>query len=234
MSLIVLIGPQAVGKMTIGKELEKRINGKLLFNHQTLDLYANFLGYTEEAFSLSDQTRFNLFEAFVNNKETNPTDSIIFTVMIDFDGKYDIAFLEKLKMTVTIIDLNQPDFKEQIKASDIIFVAGGNTFYLLQELRRSGADKLIEEHINSGKLYIGESAGSIIMSPDTDYIKEMDEPEKAPQLKSTAAFNFVDIYPLPHMDNEYMKEAAQIILEKYQDKLLLHPLNDDEVILVKK
>lgn len=105
MSLIVLIGPQAVGKMTIGKELEKRINGKLLFNHQTLDLYANFLGYTEETFSLSDQTRFNLFEAFVNNKETNPTDSIIFTVMIDFDGKYDIAFLEKIAQ----IFLNQQE-----------------------------------------------------------------------------------------------------------------------------
>ena len=145
-----------------------------------------------------------------------------------------LALLEKLKMTVTIIDLNHPTFKEQIKVSDIIFVAGGNTFYLLQELRRSGADQLIEEHINSSKLYIGESAGSIIMAPDIDYIKEMDEPEKAPQLKSTAAFNFIESYPLPHMDNEYMGEAAKIILEKYQGKLPLHPLNDDEVILVKK
>ena len=145
-----------------------------------------------------------------------------------------LALLEKLKMTVTIIDLNHPTFKEQIKVSDIIFVAGGNTFYLLQELRRSGADQLIEEHINSSKLYIGESAGSIIMAPDIDYIKGMDEPEKAPQLKSTVAFNFIESYPLPHMDNEYMGEAAKIILEKYQGKLPLHPLNDDEVILVKK
>ncbi|MDT2813841.1 Type 1 glutamine amidotransferase-like domain-containing protein [Vagococcus carniphilus] len=177
-------------------------------------------------------------EPFVNDSLENKTVAFFDTAsqVEEYSEFKDeaLALLEKLKMTVTIIDLNQPDFKEQIKASDIIFVAGGNTFYLLQELRRSGADKLIEEHINSGKLYIGESAGSIIMSPDTDYIKEMDEPEKAPQLKSTAAFNFVDIYPLPHMDNEYMKEAAQIILEKYQDKLLLHPLNDDEVILVKK
>ncbi|MDT2850039.1 Type 1 glutamine amidotransferase-like domain-containing protein [Vagococcus carniphilus] len=177
-------------------------------------------------------------EPFVNDSLENKTVAFFDTAsqVEEYSEFKDeaLALLEKLKMTVTIIDLNQPDFKEQIKVSDIIFVAGGNTFYLLQELRRSGADQLIEEHINSGKLYIGESAGSIIMSPDIDYIKEMDEPEKAPQLKSTAAFNFVDIYPLPHMDNEYMKEAAQIILEKYQDKLLLHPLNDDEVILVKK
>ena len=33
MSLIVLIGAQAVGKMTVGKALEKQLDAKLLFNH---------------------------------------------------------------------------------------------------------------------------------------------------------------------------------------------------------
>ncbi|EFQ15387.1 hypothetical protein UCU_00869 [Enterococcus faecalis EnGen0247] len=46
MSLIVLIGAQAVGKMTVGKALEKQLDAKLLFNHQTIDLFANYLGYT--------------------------------------------------------------------------------------------------------------------------------------------------------------------------------------------
>lgn len=57
MSLIVIIGPQAVGKMTVGKALEERINGKLLYNHQTIDLFAYFLGYIEHSFRLSDLTR---------------------------------------------------------------------------------------------------------------------------------------------------------------------------------
>ena len=39
MSLIVLIGAQAVGKMTVGKALEKQLDAKLLFNHQTIDLF---------------------------------------------------------------------------------------------------------------------------------------------------------------------------------------------------
>ncbi len=43
MSLIVLIGAQAAGKMTVGKELEKRLDAKLLFNHQTIDLLRTFL-----------------------------------------------------------------------------------------------------------------------------------------------------------------------------------------------
>lgn len=96
MSLIVLIGAQAVGKMTVGKELEKKIDGKLLFNHQTIDLYANFLGYNSLTFDLSDQTRKNLFTAFVKNKGNNTTSSIIFTVLIGFDQPDDIAFLNEI------------------------------------------------------------------------------------------------------------------------------------------
>ena len=61
MSLIVLIGAQAVGKMTVGKALEKQLDAKLLFNHQTIDLFANYLGYTERAFQLSDSVRKGLF-----------------------------------------------------------------------------------------------------------------------------------------------------------------------------
>lgn len=96
MALIVLIGSQAVGKMTVGKELEKQIDGKLLFNHQTLDLFADFLGYSKDAFLLSDRTRKELFKAFVNNPETNTTKIIIFTVVIDFDSAYDIEFLQDI------------------------------------------------------------------------------------------------------------------------------------------
>ncbi len=96
MSLIVLIGAQAVGKMTVGKELEKRIDGKLLYNHQTIDLFANFLDYTKETFRLSDLTRKELFKAFVKNKEHNRTAAIIFTVMIGFDEPYDRKFLKDI------------------------------------------------------------------------------------------------------------------------------------------
>lgn len=96
MALIVLIGSQAVGKMTVGKELEKQIDGKLLFNHQTLDLFADFLGYSKDAFLLSDRTRKELFKAFVNNPETNTAKTIIFTVVIDFDSTYDIEFLQDI------------------------------------------------------------------------------------------------------------------------------------------
>ncbi len=78
-----------------GQELEKRLDAKLLFNHQTIDLFANFLGYSPAAFALSNQTRIELFKAFVHNEANNTTKSIIFTVLIDFDQSSDLAFYKR-------------------------------------------------------------------------------------------------------------------------------------------
>ncbi|WP_313508824.1 hypothetical protein [Enterococcus sp.] len=96
MSFIVLIGAQATGKMTVGRELEKRIDGKLLFNHQTLDIFAGYLGYIPQTFALSNQLRLDLFQSFVDNIPNNPVKSIIFTVLIYFDQAEDIAFLHQI------------------------------------------------------------------------------------------------------------------------------------------
>lgn len=96
LSLIVLIGAQAVGKMTVGRALEKEIKGKLLYNHQTIDIFSNFLGYTRQTFQLSDQLRKMIFQAFVSNRDTNPVEHLIFTVMIDFSSESDLTFLSDI------------------------------------------------------------------------------------------------------------------------------------------
>lgn len=77
MSLIVLIGAQAVGKMTVGKALEKQLDAKLLFNHQTIDLFANYLGYTERAFQLSDSVRKGLFSGLCRKSSHKYNKNII-------------------------------------------------------------------------------------------------------------------------------------------------------------
>lgn len=101
MDLILIVGPQAVGKMTVGRELEKRVNAKLLFNHETIDLFARFLNYTKETFRLSELVRRELFQSFVENEETNATEGIIFTVVIAFENETDWGVLRKWTDTFT-------------------------------------------------------------------------------------------------------------------------------------
>lgn len=141
------------------------------------------------------------------------------------------AFID-LGLTVNNVTLLDTDIEETINKSDFIYVAGGNTFYLMQELRKSGVDKLIERHIAEGKIYIGESAGSIIMAPHIEYIKEMDDITAAPELIDYTGFNIISEYPLPHVGNKYLNEAVENIKRLYSSSLSLHLFTDEEVFII--
>lgn len=47
MDIVIIVGPQAVGKMTVGEELEKRTGLKLFHNHMTIDLILRFMTWEE-------------------------------------------------------------------------------------------------------------------------------------------------------------------------------------------
>ena len=121
MEFILITGPQAVGKMTIGLELEKMMDAKLLFNHQTIDLFANILGYTPKAFELSEMARLELFKTFVENQETNPTNGLIFTAVVAFDLESDweivkncVSIFTQAQATVYFIEL-ESKVEERLK-----------------------------------------------------------------------------------------------------------------------
>ena len=144
--------------------------------------------------------------------------------------------LEKLGMIVDELELStatRTEIEAKIRGNDYIYVSGGNTFFLLQEMKKTGADKIIKDEIASGKIYIGESAGSMILSPDIEYSKEMDDRKKAPELKDTSALSVIDFYPLPHYTNFPFKKAVEKIITQYQDKITLQPISNSQVILVK-
>ncbi|MGG0626322.1 Type 1 glutamine amidotransferase-like domain-containing protein [Bacillus altitudinis] len=141
----------------------------------------------------------------------------------------------QLEMSVETVQLPEQTVQEItqiIGKNDVIYVSGGNTFYLLQELRKHGLDRVLKEEIGKGKLYIGESAGSIIMAPSIEYISLMDDQEKALELSSFKGFDEINSYPVPHINNPYLGEAAQHIIEKDQNTLSLCPLTDEQVLLV--
>src|SRR5690606_8343282 len=76
------------------------------------------------------------------------------------------AFIE-LGIFVDVLNIEQKteqELPQTFSQNDFIYVSGGNTFYLLQQRRRSRADRLISAQIKNGNLSIGPSAGSIILS----------------------------------------------------------------------
>ena len=142
---------------------------------------------------------------------------------------------EKLGMIVDVLDVSvasEEEIKEKLIKNDFIYVSGGNTFYLLQELKRTKADKLIIEQVENGKLYIGESAGSVIVAPNIEYIKGMDSVKKAPNLENFEALNLVDFYPVPHCADFPFSKVAQKIISTYAQELNLLAINNKQAIIV--
>ncbi len=162
-----------------------------------------------------------------------PTASLVEEVRFYVDD--DRKAFEELGIIVEELEITtaSPDkISEILNRNDYIFVSGGNTFYLLQELRRKGADILITEQIRAGKLYIGTSAGSIILCPDIEFVKEMDYNHTAPELQSFTGLNIVDFYILPHYLDFPFEEITQNIVKKYGKKLDLRPISNKQVITI--
>lgn len=143
--------------------------------------------------------------------------------------------LEKLGMIVDVLDVSTEstdEIRRRITANDCMYVSGGNTFFLLQELKRTGADAVIVRAVKGGKLYIGESAGSIVASKNIEYIKAMDSSKKAPELTNFDALGLTDFYTVPHVRNFPFKKAAKKIIDEYSASLNLLAIANDEAILV--
>ena len=144
--------------------------------------------------------------------------------------------LEKLGLKVDILEISTAESEEintKLRNNDFIYVTGGNTFFLLQELKRTGADKILTEEVNAGKVYIGESAGAMITSPNVEYATAMDSVKKAPNLENFDALGLVPFYTVPHYTNSPFQKVAQKIVDTYSSVLPLSPISNHEALLVR-
>lgn len=115
-----------------------------------------------------------------------------------------------------------------ISQCDVIYVSGGNTFYLLNELRKSCAAQAIKNVVKAGKIYIGESAGAVVAAPDTRYATPMDE--NSVNVSDFTGLNLVDFFIVPHFGCEPFVEAARETMKKFGNSCDLRPINNAEFI----
>ncbi|PZP14352.1 MAG: peptidase [Aliarcobacter butzleri] len=139
--------------------------------------------------------------------------------------------LQKLGLIIDELDISTAS-NDKLRNNDFIYITGGNAFFLLQELKKTGADKIIIDEINKGKLYIGESAGAIVTSANIEYVKRMDDVKKAPNLTEFSGLNVVDFYVIPHYTNFPFEKTVEKIIEDYSSKLNLSPISNKDAILV--
>ncbi|MEK4431729.1 AAA family ATPase [Paenibacillus sp. FSL M7-0802] len=118
MKLVIIFGPQAVGKMTVGQCLEATTDLKLFHNHMSIDFVSLFFDYgTPAGKRLVSLIRQEIFEE-VSKSEL---EGLIFTFVWAFDLQSDWNYIEQVSNlfesrggTVYLVEL-EADLEERKK-----------------------------------------------------------------------------------------------------------------------
>ena len=138
-----------------------------------------------------------------------------------------------------VIDINlegktKNQLLEKMIGIDVIFIAGGNTFYLLQETKKSGFDEIVKSFVKKGGIYIGSSAGTLLAGPSIELAQDIDDQSDAPELKSYDSLALVDFVVLPHYDDEDFKEKIDQNLQKHKGyRYKTIKISDNQAVAVK-
>ncbi len=112
---------------------------------------------------------------------------------------------------------------------DIIYVSGGNTFYLLYWARQSGFDTLVPKYVQHGAFYVGSSAGSYLVCPSIEMALWKEPKRDRFGLKDTTGINLAPFLIMAHFIEPY---RALIDKMAKTTTLPIIALSDKQAVLV--
>jgi dipeptidase E len=142
----------------------------------------------------------------------------------------DLGFLVDI---VDLLDYTEPEkLRKKLTTYDLIWVIGGNTFILRHEMRRSGFDKIINDVLEDGVVFGGDSAGAAVAGTDLHGIEIADDARFAESViwKGLA---LTPHFILPHADNTMFADMADAIRTQRSNDPSLVILNDDQAWVVR-
>ncbi|MEO0733840.1 MAG: AAA family ATPase, partial [Bacteroidota bacterium] len=93
MHFVLIYGPSAVGKMTVGQALAEKTGFKLMHNHVSLELANRFFDFGTEPFRKLDRlVRFGVFDIVAESD----LPGFIFTFCWALDLPKDVAYIESI------------------------------------------------------------------------------------------------------------------------------------------
>lgn len=101
------------------------------------------------------------------------------------------------------------DWQTRLEECDVLLLSGGNTFHLLDQIRKHGFDTYLKTALKS-KVYVGISASSITMTPSIEVAAIPPGDPNLPNLTDLKGLRYVDFEVEPHCD-----EARFATIEKY-------------------
>ncbi|MCA9368680.1 MAG: Type 1 glutamine amidotransferase-like domain-containing protein [Pseudomonadales bacterium] len=108
----------------------------------------------------------------------------------------------------SIENKNAVQLLQDLSSYDIIYVSGGNTFFMLQQSHVSGFFEVVHTLVEEmDKIYVGTSAGSIIAGPQLpEYLLDLGEKNIDDAFLNAAGYGFVNFIVLPHWGSDDFKK----------------------------
>lgn len=109
---------------------------------------------------------------WVPEKEGDPVDAYVAKLTRPNDAEYgkgkSYQYFTKKGCDVVVADLKEDPavLKSKLEGVDIIIVGGGDGNWLLDWAKISKFDVYLKELLHEGVVYVGESAGSCLLTPD--------------------------------------------------------------------
>lgn len=116
-------------------------------------------------------------------------------------------------------------------AGDAVVMTGGDPFLLLDAVRRSGADRWLQDAHARGAPIAGQSAGAMVCGPSLAAIT-LTSPFAAPPGLDLTALGLTDHVVLPHHDAPGRAERHHRAARQFGRALNLTPLADDEALTI--
>jgi len=180
------------------------------------------------------QKQYELFKEICKNKSILIIDNACATIEIssNFNNILEIKnnFINLSTSKVEVITLNKDNLNE-IKDYDILYVLGGSINELLRLIQTTNFKQYLLDYLKSGGVYIGVSAGSIILCDNVEYdfiIKKGTHKRYDEYFENYDGLNIVKERIFPHYDkiNSEIKEKV----DNY-NKVQLTTLRNGDYIL---
>ncbi len=162
--------------------------------------------------------------------------------VIDKNVSEDKKLLEEVGFDVSICDLkNYFDCPEKLRADftqcHAFCVMGGNVFLLRQAMKYSGFDQFLKGISSSDYLYIGYSAGSVILSKDLSGFRGIDD-EVFYYSKEDFFYeglSLIDYLFIPHYQSNYRKVELihNLVEDCKKNDIRFQVVRDGDVIIEK-
>ncbi len=135
------------------------------------------------------------------------------------------------KVSIVEANISKKINVKKYRSFDIFYSCGGNTFYILDRVRKTGFDKLIKSFIKRNGVYIGLSAGSILIHKTIGIAGWGSEGDKNEiNLKNLKGLGVTNIAIFPHFKKRLSKEVSDF---KKKVNYPVKILRDGQAIMIK-